>query len=322
MKKSEENHLIIQSDLGLDKPFIKGQKQIPVRNCWHFSTDGNAVDEMFYDEEDFIAGMNRIYVVVQGYRIVILAFSLMDTHVHFVLYGQLDECKRFMHDYIRRTSRHIAVRHGDRHKLEAVPIHYQTIDTDRYLKTVICYTVKNAPVAGIPYNAWDYPWSSGPLYFRRPSIWSSPAWLSEDTSDNLLDKRYEYQRKLLKVRDRLAQPVKMMGSIIFPGEYVDYQIVEQLFKTCRSYNYFLCTSRDDDVEANGGAIARLSIPMQEMRQHKNDLCREMFGVLTVKKLTTAQRIKLARRLRSQYNSSIKQIVRLCCLVYDEVKDVI
>ena len=51
-------------DLGLNVPFVKGQN-IPIRNCWHFSTDGNAVDVMFY-EDDFIDGMNRVYVTVKG----------------------------------------------------------------------------------------------------------------------------------------------------------------------------------------------------------------------------------------------------------------
>lgn len=33
----------IESDLSIDKPFIKG-KNHPVNNCWHFYTDGSAVD--------------------------------------------------------------------------------------------------------------------------------------------------------------------------------------------------------------------------------------------------------------------------------------
>ena len=41
----------IVSDLGLDLPFVKGRR-ITIKNCWHFSTDGNAVDTMFYDDED------------------------------------------------------------------------------------------------------------------------------------------------------------------------------------------------------------------------------------------------------------------------------
>lgn len=61
----------IEADLGLNLPFVKGQNKT-IRNCWHFTTDGNAVDEMFADEEDFIRGMNRIYFVVKDYEIAIL----------------------------------------------------------------------------------------------------------------------------------------------------------------------------------------------------------------------------------------------------------
>lgn len=84
----------------------------------------------------------------------------------------------------------------------------------------------------------------------------------------------------------------------------------------------MCFSREDDVDSREGTISHLSIPMQEMRQHKNDLCKEMFGDASSKQLSTTKRLQLARRLRSRYNSSVKQIARLCGLVYGEVKDLI
>lgn len=97
----------IIEDLGLNRVFVRGQTS-PVNNCWHFSSDGNAVDALFRDDDDFAAGMNRIYVVSKQYRIVILAFALMDTHVHFVVYGDFSECNLFMHEYARRTSIYIS----------------------------------------------------------------------------------------------------------------------------------------------------------------------------------------------------------------------
>ena len=322
MKLNEKLLRQMESDLGLNYlgPFDKRQS-LPVHNCWHFSTDGNAVDAIFYSDDDFIAGMNRIYIVVKLYNVIILAFSLMDTHLHFILYGEWAECNRFMHDYVRRTSRHIAITHGENHKLENVPIHYQHIDTERYLKTAICYTVKNAPVAGIPYMGWEYPWSSGPLYFRKPSVWGTPAWLKKDGL-KMLDTGCVHQRQILKTKQYQANPIPMLGPLVFPGEYVAYEIVERLFRTCRSYNYFLCTSREDDVDARGGTLSHLSVPMQEMRQHKKALCMELFGVSSTKTLDVPRRLRLARTLRSRYNSSVKQIARLCGLVYDEVKDLI
>lgn len=321
MKIEKELLRQIVADLGLDFPFSKGQK-IAIRNCWHFSTDGNAVDEMFLDDDDFIAGMNRIYVTVRGYQVVILAFCLMDTHIHFVLYGTYEECNRFVHDYVRRTSRHIALHHGMNNKLANVPIRHQVVDDDYYLKVVICYTIKNAPVGGIHYLAWDYPWCSGPLYFRRPDMWSSPVWLAGGNNDfSLSDLGIRSQRSVLRTRAVPGHSVPMIGQLVFPGEYVAYELVEKIFKTCKSFTYFFSVTKEDDVEARGGNISLLSIPMQEMRQHKTEVCKELFGVKNVMTLSVQQRIKLARTLRTRYNSSLKQIIRLCGLVYDEVKDI-
>ena len=114
----------------------------------------------------------------------------------------------------------------------------------------------------------------------------------------------------------------MIGKIVFPGVYVAYEIVERLFKTCKSFNYFFCKTREDDVDAKGGTISHLTMPIQEMRQHKAELCLELFGVETVRTLDMRQRLTLARTLRSRYNSSVKQITRLCGLVYEESKDLI
>jgi REP element-mobilizing transposase RayT len=323
MKIDQELLRQIVSDLGLNLAFVKGQ-DIRIQNCWHFSTDGNAIDMLFYDEQDFIAGMNRIYITVRGYRVIILAFSLMDTHIHFILYGSFDECNRFMHEYIRRTSLHIALRHGENNKLVAVPLHHQHVDTDFYLKTVICYTVKNAPVGGLPFLGQDYPWSSSPLYFRHTGFWSSPRWVepAENCRDSLSGRNIRQQRNQLHTRKIPDTQVPMMEDLVFPGEYVAYELVERIFKTCKSFTYFLSVTREDDVDARGGQLARLSIPMQEMRQHKNEICMEMFGVKSLKPLSVQQRIRLARALKTRYNSSVKQIVRLCGLVYDEVKNLL
>jgi len=309
----------IISDLGINVPFEKG-KTVAVKNCWHFSTDGNKVDAIFEDEVDFKEGMNRVFIVLRKFPgVIILAFTLMDTHVHFILWGDFDECNRFVHEYIRRTSMQISERHGAFKKLEDVPVHFQRIGSAYQLKVCICYVIKNPPVGGLGYNSLDYPWSSSPLYFRSSNLWSSPSWMSNSQVRVFGEKE---KRKKLKTRDTLEGAVNMVGDIVFPGEYVAYEVVEMIFKTCKSFNYFLCNSKESDVESQGGTISLLSIPMQEMRQNKRNVCKELFGSYASNHLTTQQRLRLAKVLRSRYNSSKKQILRLCGLVYEECKDLI
>ena len=126
-------------------------------------------------------------------------------------------------------------------------------------------------------------------------------------------------RNVLRVRSAEVFPVQMIDGLVFPGEYVAYEIVEQLFKSQKAFLFFLGRSREEDVDARGGTISHLSIPIQEMRQHRTELCKKMFGKNSIRYLNTSQRIRLAKTLKARYNSSLKQIARLSGLVYEEVK---
>lgn len=308
----------ISADLGINAPIVKGL-DVAVRNCWHFCTDGQAIDVLFKDEEDFRYGMNLIFVMFKQFKVVILAFSLMDTHIHFILYGEFDECNRMMHEYLRRLSIYIRHKYGERKKLRKCPLSHQLIDTVFYLKAAICYTLKNAPVGGLHYSAVDYPWSSGPLYFRTITGWSRPVWYDSLTDEIIYGRSVRRLFHTQDIKKEKSLIVKMIDGLVFPGEYVAYEIVEKIFRSHKGFNYFMCISKDSDVESRGGAISNLTMPIQEMRQHKAEICQRLFGVSSIKTLDTAKRLLLARTLKSKFNSSTKQICRLCGLVYDEVK---
>ena len=113
MKINDDLLRQMESDLSLNTIFSKG-KNNPTRNCWHFCTDGNAVNSLFYDDEDFANGMNRAFVIAGKFRVVVLAFCLMDTHVHFILYGEFRECNGFLHKYLRLTSKYISAKHNEK----------------------------------------------------------------------------------------------------------------------------------------------------------------------------------------------------------------
>lgn len=229
-------HLLrqIEYDLALDTAFTKG-RDIAVSNCWHFYTDGNDLDSLFYDKQDFVDGMNRIYLVSRKFtNVIILAFALMDTHLHFVAYGNRDDCNRFFHEYLRRTSLAISGRHGDCKKLLGIRTGFQKIDTDTYLKKAICYVIKNPTSAGLRFLPYDYPWSSGSLYFRNRSLWTSPAWSDEGMfSDRLGHMRVRERRSYLKSRDVGTIDAAVSEGMVFPGEYVAVEIVERIFRPCR-----------------------------------------------------------------------------------------
>ena len=314
----KEKISVIYSDLGLNLSILKGQI-IPIKNCWHFYTAGDSVDVIFHNADEFRDGMNRILPVITSYDVLILAFVLMDTHVHFILYGDYNSCNRFIHEYARRTSIYLSRKYPTRKTLKDIKINHQIVDDDRYLKTAICYVLKNPVSAGLPYNPWDYPWSSGSLYFRHSGYWTSPKWLLG--MDEIMSTK-ETIRKVTKSRAKIDTGIRAVDGVILPSEYVAIAIVEKLFKSHKAFNYFLSASKDIDIESRGGAISHLTVPMSEMRDIRRMLSEEMFGVTELRRLNMVQRLQLARRMKSQLYCSTKQISKLCGLVYVEVAELL
>ena len=303
------------TDLAIGLPFVKGQN-LPVKNCWHFSTDGTVQDVLFSDEDDFIAAMNRIYLLARKYDILILAFCLMDNHIHFILYGAFDEANKFMHEYVRQTSMFIARKHNLSKNLRNLEIHHQDITDDTYLKTAICYVIKNPPVAGLPWQAHDYPWSSGPLYFRSSQSWASPGWL--ERKGTLAGMSTLRKEQLFHTRESLPDTLEVIDGLILPTNYIPVDLVERIFRSHRSYLFFLAKSKEEDVESRGGAISRLSLPDNELRQHKKEILQELFGRCSSRELSTTQRLRLGRELRRRYNCSVKQVARMVGLRAEEL----
>ena len=88
---------------------------------FHVCTDGNSLPWMFQDEKDFIAGVNRIAICYIKVKIKVIAYVLMDNHVHFLLYGTSTQCTTFINLYKRLTGRWILTRYGISGHMKLLP---------------------------------------------------------------------------------------------------------------------------------------------------------------------------------------------------------
>ena len=64
---------------------------------YHVCTDGAAISWMFQDEQDFIAGINRIAICHLKTCVSVIAYVLMDNHVHFCYMVQ---CRNVSHSLL------------------------------------------------------------------------------------------------------------------------------------------------------------------------------------------------------------------------------
>jgi hypothetical protein len=78
------------------------------KGFYHICTDGNALSWMFKDDQDFVAGINRIGIckIISG--VLVWAYTLMDNHVHLLLNGTLPMCKSFIDKYKLLTGKWIS----------------------------------------------------------------------------------------------------------------------------------------------------------------------------------------------------------------------
>jgi hypothetical protein len=127
---------------------------------YHVCTDGKAIAWMFQDDEDFIAGVNRVGLCVLKACVKVVAFILMDNHVHFVLYGSAVQCKEFANMYKRLTGRWISNKYGLGDYLRLLPTEMIRITDEESLLNTLAYIDRNSIVAGYKFMPCEYPWGT------------------------------------------------------------------------------------------------------------------------------------------------------------------
>ena len=328
------------SDLGLNTRLMQGQT-IPVRNCYHGYSDGSRAEVLFSSNASFAQALNKLAILVYESDVILLTYCLMDNHFHLVLYGEEDGCAYFVKEYARRLGMTFSSS-GQEIKASLKPL-----TDDVYLKTAICYVLRNPVIARLPYQPTNYPYSSGFLLFAgkdEVNPWASPAWKGllltvchqplagvlgapVDTagSDGVSGKVCRYGSLSYRDKRMLAGSQKILpedwlvaGGFVFPGHFVNYELCERLFGTTRGFQYFMSSCREADFEQNQGLLERLNIPDQEMRVHRDELAHAMFGKFGVRSLTAQERGLLAKKIKREYGCSAKQIARL---VHLDVKQV-
>ena len=311
---------IVLRDLAIGQRAVRGIT-LPVKNCYHFCSDGSKADVLFARDEDYILAMNRIALTILDYDILILAFCLMDNHFHFILYGEQDECVNFIREYTRCTGIALTKRSETRFKLDKSDVSYKVIDNDQYLKTAICYVLRNPTVGRLPFPAWFYPYSSCSLVFARSTsnnAWCRPSWLETSHHTKISDLSPHNFRSLGRTAGRFPSDWTVIEKMIFPGHYVATDLVEQIFITPRAYLYFISSCKDQALDEELGCFRSLTIPDKEMRENRDLLLQEIFAGLTLRQLNVTQRTRLAHLLKSRYGCPAKQIARLVGLSYPQL----
>lgn len=298
--------------------FLKKNMKNSVPHYYHCATKGFDHSILFADSREFIAGMNRIGICqacLAGERpVIIIAFCLMDNHVHFILYGSREDCLRWMSLYHRLTMIWQRKHRNGNPVDEAWEYDAWQIYDSEDLKDKIAYVFRNPLVARMGYVPNGYRWSSAPLVFA-------------DTAARLFGGRkignlsiYE-SRKLFETRAILPKDwIVLPDNMIWPGCYTDAKRVEKLFGHPRAFLFSL----NQNVEAGINQEmyqGSLSLPDADVIRMAQITAEGLFGTQEISALDLPSRIQLCKVIKKQVGASLKQLARIVQISLPDLKKI-
>ena len=274
---------------------------------FHICTEGRKLSWMFQDDDDFIAGINRIGLCYLKTGVIIIAYVLMDNHVHFVLYGTMLQCKQFINTYKRLTGIWILNKYGIGDYLRLLPTEIIRIENEESLLNTIAYLDRNPLMAGYKYMHGEYPWGSSRYAFKDISTLT----LSKGGFKPISTLSRRRQRELLNSKVLFPDEWLINDSgMIHPLSFLNINKLEDCYKSPMRYSYFLAKKLEGIVEQELEHSQKLFIPDKDLRPIVAEIIRSNFGNKNLQQLDVNERLFIAKKLRHNYASTIKQISRM------------
>lgn len=284
------------------------------KGYYHISSRGLERNDIFKTKEDFIAGMNDVAITLLGFDLRILCFCLMSNHFHFVLYGTLDDCRRFSEEYKRKCAIRMRRHNGDVKGMKDVAIQINRITSHEYLENVIAYVLRNPLAAGIIILPLHYSWSSAAVYFCG----------DKTAAGNVLNDMPARKRwRLMESRQNLPDHyVVNDDGMILPSCYIDSERVEKIFRHPSRLMMALARKIENEVEILFGVTESVSMTDQEILTELPALLQKEFGKESLSQLSMEQRVMLCLMLKRNFKSGVKQIARLTHLSQELISAIV
>ena len=273
---------------------------------FHLCSEGTKSDVLFHDRDDFIEGMNIIAMSAAKLPVRILAFCIMDNHFHFILEAEPEVVSKFAFkiSHLFNTKQY---HRKNQIPLEPIKWQYFHIDSLKYLLNSIAYVLSNPERAS--YREWliDYPWSTASLYYRD-------AMFIEDLQRNcrqIKDIPVIEMRKILHSKERIPEDwwLTKWGHI-WPGSYLDWKYVEELFDNRKRFAFFLNSKQENEMTALSLVKHRIGLTDQEIRLKSKGVAKALYGDIEFKRLDRKQRIAIAEKVISISGCKKEQIFKI------------
>lgn len=264
----------------------------------HVYTDGRTQRIIFHDTEDYIFGMNSVAICLLNRKIKLLAFCLMDNHLHFVMQATDSDAKSFIVCYKRMLSRFLKTKYCLEDSLHYAKTDIKPIRDDRLLKIVTAYCLRNPFIAGMENDPTEYKWSTAGYYYGN-----IPKGLTRIDSLSVRKRRTYFGTRA----EIPASYLYDENGMIFPPCYVQCEEVRKIFSNEGNFIHYLF--RRVEKEATGEDTDNPTVRDSVILRGLQKLLAQS-GVSSLHELTNADKIKIIKELTFRYNIPERQLERI------------
>ena len=268
---------------------------------------------IFSQEEDFIFGMNLIAQTAAKFPDVkIYTFEIMNNHLHFILSGEEYRCRQMFCKIKERLNRYLKTK-GQALDFSRFDCSLVRITDLKMLRNEIIYVNRNGYVARHDCTPFTYPWGAGAAFFNNIIRLIPSTRYSELT--------IRQKREICKSKDiDLPGDLRVYNGVILPSSYCILKKAEQMFRDPHHYFNMLSKNWEAYSEIAKRLGDTITITDEEMYGAVCALSTKEFGCKNPRLLSPENKVMLARRMKSEYNASSKQIRSILKLNQDIVEE--
>ena len=270
---------------------------------WHIYSDGTRTDIPFYTDEDKVYAWNSIAIsaVIAGVRVLVATVN--DTHLHTLATGEEDKAERFRRVLQQRLSNHY----------QNIYLACDGVPTREEALTKFMYVYRNC-LDFYQKLPGEYPWGSGHIYFSEKKLFHRGRRI------DALSLREQY--RMFNTRERLpAEWSYDADGRILPESFIDYEFVEELFRSVRAFIAFQYVRKEDEAAMKQEIHRHYleSRTIQDLRRIGNRHSKSFCG-RSLAKASLQIRLKVATRmLRKGQSGRSPTLAKALYLQPDDLK---
>lgn len=270
------------------------------RGCYHFSSSHQETRRIFRSRKDFIFGVNTLALLLPGSDVQLIAYCLMDNHIHILLIGEYDKCLKYYDRVVHRLAIMVGKEYGVSGILKRDEVDIVPVMNDMQLKNEICYIHRNPYKARIA-SPLSYPWSSADVYFP----------LSKPAGSKIREIGARRVKNLFRTHETIPDNYEHIEGKILNSSFVSSD--KAMMKFISSVEYFDLLrkySLEAEVEESHGIHETYTFSDAEIQERITTVCRNEFHADSHKALNRKELLRLARIASARYGAGLAQLSRL------------